>query len=212
MYTSILLFISFIILSCFHIFSIVKSNKLYRNITKPLLMPMLIIFYLFSTCSPNWLIVCALIFGFLGDIFLMGNGNLFMAGLVSFLIGHAFYIIAFLQAISLSKMSFIFYLLLIPYLIYGMLIFKKLFPHLKSMRIPALLYITVILAMSFVSLLSILSTNDLKFLLPFLGSILFICSDTMLSFNKFKEKVHKREVYVMLTYISAQLLIVLGFI
>lgn len=211
MYIKIILFILFIFISVINIISIKDSNILGQCLTKPLLMPVLLLIYVFNTSVPNLFIVFALMFGFLGDIFLMKSDNIFIAGLLSFLIGHIFYIIALLTSISFSDIHFKFYILLLPYVFIGLIAYKKLLFYINDMKFQVFFYTIVILAMSFSSLIRIYTFNGYQFWFPFIGSILFISSDTMLAFNKFKNKLNKTNIYVMITYISAQLLIVLGF-
>jgi len=212
MFEEIFLIIVFVLLSIANIISVKKTNKLGIQLTKPFLMPMLLIIYLYSTSNLKWLIIFALIFAFLGDFFLMGKESFFTLGLLFFLIGHIFYIIALLQPVSFLKLPFVIYLFLVPYTLYGIFIYRRLLPYLKSMEVYAFLYLAGILIMSFSSLLRIYSTNIYQFCFPFLGSILFVSSDTMLAFNEFKNKSKRKEVYIMVTYIMAQFLIVLGFI
>ncbi|MCY0536406.1 lysoplasmalogenase family protein, partial [Klebsiella pneumoniae] len=51
------------------------------------------------------LVAVGLFFGCLGDIFLMLNENMFVAGLASFLIGHILYVIAFSKQTSAKALS-----------------------------------------------------------------------------------------------------------
>lgn len=208
------LLIIFIILAIANIISVKNNNKLGMLITKPLLMPMLLLMYVFSASILKWFIILALIFGFLGDVFLMRAGMFFIAGLLCFLTGHVFYTAAFITSSTLPKIPFEFYILILPYILYGLLVYKKLLPHLKSMKLEVFLYLIVIIAMSFSSLLRVWNTNGYQFWLPFIGSILFIISDSILAFNNFKpeERARVSDIYIMTTYIAAQLLIVLGFI
>lgn len=62
-----------------------------KVLTKPLLVPLIILFYLTSAVQINWLIVSALFFGFLGDFSLLwGSKKIFFAiGLFAFLVGHS---------------------------------------------------------------------------------------------------------------------------
>ncbi|MDF2883785.1 MAG: putative rane protein [Clostridiaceae bacterium] len=205
-------FILFLLLSLLNIISIKKHNKSIRIITKPLLMPTLLLAYLYNASCPSNFIVFALIFGFLGDTFLLGDGIFFTAGLISFLLGHIFYITALLTPISLSKIPFYIYIVILPYLIYGFIVYNKLSPFLKSIKLQGLLYFIVLITMSFTSLLRIYNVHGYQFWFPFIGSILFVMSDTMLAFNEFKSKTAVSEISIMLTYLAAQLLIVLGFI
>ena len=77
-------------------------------------------------------ILAGLIFSLVGDVFLMLPSDRFIAGLVSFLIAHIFYILAFT-----SETSFRFSLLsLLPFAIYGAVIFTILAPHTGKMKLP----------------------------------------------------------------------------
>ena len=92
--------IEYIFLVLFFIFAIIeilgeyKDNKKIEYFTKPLLMPLLILFYIFgvieatSLDNVNWLIVVALIGGCAGDIFLMleNEEKWFLFGMVAFVI------------------------------------------------------------------------------------------------------------------------------
>jgi uncharacterized membrane protein YhhN len=183
-----------------------------RIVTKLLLMPILIIAYMNGSSFHNILIVIALIFGFLGDTFLIGDGIFFTLGLISFLLGHIFYISAFLSPVSLSKTPIYIYIFLLPYLIYGLIIYNKLSPFMKSIKLMGFLYFIVLIFMSFSSVLRIYTVHGYQFWFPLIGSILFVISDTVLAFNEFKSRTIFREIIVMFTYIMAQLLIVIGFI
>jgi len=151
----------------------------------------------------------------LGDIFLLFPQKklFFIAGLPSFLTGHIFYTVIFLQKTSLlSIIPGWFYFLLTPYIWYGIFIFYKLNPYLNSMIVPVIVYINILLFMSFASLTCIWVIKGFAFWLPFTGSMLFIVSDTLLAFRNFKHRTPKGRISVMMFYIFAQLLIVLGFL
>jgi uncharacterized membrane protein YhhN len=208
----ILILVLFILFAAANLISLKAENSKWDEITKPFLMPLLLLFYLSCVSAPNGFIVAALIFGFLGDVFLLGSGFFFMAGLFAFLTGHVLYIIAFLTAVSFSHIPIWFYLLIIPFAAYALFVYRKLLPHLKEMKLHVALYLIVIISMSFASLLRLWTFNGSTAWLPFIGSLLFIVSDSLLSFNTFKSKVHGREVIIMLTYILAQMFIIAGFI
>ena len=93
----------FFIVAIIEIFGEFKENTKIIYITKPILMPLLILFYIFgvieatSIARVDWLIVVALIGGMGGDIFLMlkDEDKWFLPGMGSFLINQIFYIISF---------------------------------------------------------------------------------------------------------------------
>jgi len=126
--------------------------------------------------------------------------------------GHIFYTIAFLQTTYfLSGIPKWFYFSLLPYIWYGIFILKKLNPYLHSMKVPVIVYLNVILIMSFASFSRIWALKGLSFWLPFVGSIFFIASDSLLAFRNFKIKLSRGWVSIMITYVLAQLLIIFGF-
>ena len=98
----------FFIIVIIEIFAEYKDNKKLEYCTKPLLMPLLILFYIFgviegaSIARVDWLIVVALIGGCAGDILLMlkNQEKWFLFGMVAFLVNQIFYIISFLLSIS----------------------------------------------------------------------------------------------------------------
>ena len=50
------------------------------------------------------------------------------------------------------------------------------------------------------------------FYMPFIGSLLFMASDSVLAINTFRSKIPRGDVYIMSTYVTAQVLIVAGMI
>jgi len=211
----VLIMIFFVIFAVGDVFAIKYDKIKLRYFTKPLLVPLLTLFYIISVANPNGFILFALICCFLGDLFLLWSQKktFFIAGLLSFLAGHIFYTIAFLQTTYfLSGIPKWFYFSLIPYIWYGIFIQKKLNPYLRSIKVPVIVYLNVILIMSFASFTRIWALKGLLFWLPFVGSIFFIASDSLLAFRNFKTKLSRGWVSIMITYILAQLLIILGFL
>jgi Predicted membrane protein len=186
-----------------------------KVLTKPLLVPLIILFYLTSAVQINWLIVTALFFGFLGDLSLLwGSKKIFFAiGLFAFLVGHLFYTWAFLQSIQyFEAVPIWFFIFLVPYILYGCAILRILRPSLKNMIVPVVIYMCFILMMSFTSLCRIWNGFTLQSILPFIGSLFFIVSDSVLAYNSFNVPSKNYETYIMFTYILAQVLIVAGFL
>lgn len=187
-----------------------------RIYTKPLLMPLLAIYYIVSVAEVNKLIVLALVFAFMGDVFLMWSERRknFLFGLGAFLIGHICYVLLFLQGNSFVKsVPAWFYLIIIIYITFARVVMKKLTKYLGDMVLPTYIYMVVILLMSFISLARIFVMGmSISFLLPFIGSLLFLCSDSILAFYTFKGIFKNGNIYIMLTYVLAQILIVGGYL
>lgn len=211
----ILSLILFILISLFNLLGN-KFNLIFlRVITKPLLMPSLLLFYIMSSDEQNYLIILALICGFLGDVFIMLKNKLkfFILGLFSFLVGHIMYILAFIQSTSFySKVPAWYILIIIPYLILGILVMKKILPQVGKLKIPVIIYMLVLIFMSFSSFSRLWDFNGLALWLPIIGSLLFVISDTILAFNAFDYKIKNSGFKIMSTYIFAQFIIVLGFL
>ena len=205
----------FIIISINNIYFVKVGNKKGIYITKPLLMPILILFYLLSADSINWLIVFALIFGCIGDILLMIPRNLFIGGLISFLIGHIFYIKVFLDPMQYNHIFFLMLVFGIPYTLCNLFFLIKTLPHKNlnnTTKFFGILYIITICFMGFSSTIRIFYIEGFKFFTTFIGSMLFIISDSLIAINNLTYKSKNSGVIIMATYILAQFLIVLGFI
>lgn len=181
--------------------------------TKPFLMPLLTIIYLSNTSHINYYIVLALSFGFLGDVFLLKNHKKYyvLAGIISFLIGHIFYIYVFISDSYMVKSIPLWFLLfLLPYASISFLMFKKLISTMESMKLPTVVYMCILCTMSFMSFSRIWSASLFSFILTFLGSLCFLISDSILAFDMFSMERKNNGAAVMETYIAAQILIIAG--
>ena len=198
------------------LFAVYNGNETLRSIIKPLLMPLLIAFFIFQTkdfISPlkKWIIL-ALIFSWAGDVLLMFesiNGNFFIFGLVAFLIAHIFYILFYENVIrkeGLRKNYWWF----IPVIIYYIALIYILSPHLGDMKLPVRIYGIVISYMLIQALQTGRIKNPCAATLMIAGAVLFITSDSILAINKFYESFEYAGMAIMLTYGIAQLLITLG--
>lgn len=207
---NIVVFCLFLLFGAANVAAVHGHRKKAERLTKPFLMPLLLLFYLLSAPKPDVFIFSALIFGFLGDVFLLGKSGLFTAGVLSFLLGHICYIFAFLKTVNIGEISLPYSLPALPYLLFGVLFFRKLLPYLKKDQVQAVLYLTCILGMSFAALLRISNVGGLSFLLPYVGSLLFILSDSVLAVEIYRGPVRHGEVLVMTTYLCAEAMIVIG--
>ena len=137
-----------------------KSGMIIRYVTKPFLIPFLVIYYILSIyytsgiASVNWFVFVGLLLGLAGDLFLINRPDpeeqklLFMLGLGSFLLGHIFYLVAFILTI-ISPYTYTPWTLgiAIPIIIYGVLIGIKILPNAEEMKIVVLAYILIIFSM-----------------------------------------------------------------
>ena len=217
--------IEYIFLGLFFIAAIVnvlgeyKDNNTIKLISKPLLMPFLILFYIFgivegaTLAQVDWLIVVALIGGWAGDVFLMldNKKKWFLYGMVAFLVNQILYIISFFLSISdVTAFDLWGLFLLLPVLI--MLIYMAPTPikNAAEMKIPLLVYMTVILTMHIAAVLRLAEFQGLAFIFVYIGSISFVFSDATIAVNQWDKKMRKFGAISMATYILAQFFIVLG--
>jgi uncharacterized membrane protein YhhN len=175
--------------------------------------PLTIVFIILIALQPNhptssfyrYMIIAGLLFSLAGDIFLMVPDH-FIEGLASFLVAHLFYIAAFVfeseRALSLWGA--------IPFLIYGCLMLRVLWPHLGKMRVPVMLYVLVILMMGWTATSRWMLTEHPGSLLAMVGALFFIASDSLLSLDKFKGRFRSAQLLTFSTYTVAQWLIALS--
>lgn len=187
-----------------------------ENILKPLLIPSLAILYLFEIKHLNtfdYKILFALLFSTTGDVLLMPAFNLFIPGLLGFMIAHFFYISAFLSEdkIKLSSMSnWKKGLLILGSIMYFGLIYL-LFPSLDSfiLKIAIIVYASVLLALLFSSIIRNPKNQFSSTFIP-IGAFLFLSSDSMIAINKFLFELPLSALLIMGTYTAAQAFLVYG--
>ena len=209
----------FFIFAGIEVFSEYKDNKKIEYFTKPLLMPLLILFYIFgvvettSIANVDWLIVVALIGGCAGDIFLMleNEEKWFLFGMAAFFINQLFYIISFFLSIS-DITNFISwgYFLLGPAILIMVFTVPRFIKKTEDMKIPVLVYLAAILLMHIATIFRAAEFLGLPFVLVYVGSISFIFSDACIAVNKWAGEFTNARLIIMTTYILAQFYITLG--
>lgn len=156
-----------------------------------------------------------LIFGLAGDVFLMfdeHNELFFTAGLAAFLIGHLFYASAFYLDYNVNKGVYKKHSknAIIGYTFFSVLFCAGLWSYLGSMKIPVIIYAVVISLMGVMAVNRFGRVNTLSFRLTFIGSLLFVLSDSILAINRFVYSFPFSGVIIMATYMAAQYLITMG--
>lgn len=186
----------------------------WRWFTKPLLMPLLLLGFYLSSAKRNstgfYLIAAALILSWAGDVLLQMKG-MFIPGLISFLLAHIFYIVYFIRSNPGKKGLLQFQPLIgIPVLLYILLFLWMLFPYLDALKIPVIVYGITIGTMLLMSINMRRKTNHVAATYFIVGALLFVISDSLLAVNLFAYSSMLLGLCVMLTYASAQYLIVKG--
>ncbi len=207
---------SSIVLTCFavlaavHLYACARQLQKLRRFTKPFLMPVLMLWYTLSAQAPSALIALALLCGCVGDFFLLHDErkrNLY-AGIASFAAGHVLYLAFFLPRIQLPA----WWVLALLAAVYGAGLLWSCFrikPHAKKdMLAGSALYAALLCFMSACAALYALSGYNV---LPLLGSLLFLISDSILSNEILVKETRYGTFAVMSTYIAAQTLLTVGF-
>ena len=195
------------------------ASPLVALILKALIIPVLMLLMILnlktSENRSNKFIILALIFSWIGDILLgvpESSANLFVPGLISFLLAHVMYVLVFFRTpgedtIIPKRIYF-----LTPVLFYGIGLLVLLFNSLGEMKLPVTVYTIVILTMVCSAITRFGKVNLTSWILVMTGAILFLISDSGIAINKFYSHFYGAPVIIMTTYVIAQYLIVTGYI
>jgi uncharacterized membrane protein YhhN len=189
----------------------------WRLITKPLLMPLLMLFYVLETGARGMfrrILLTALFFSWLGDVFLLmekRNGLFFILGLSAFLTTHLLYILYFLRIRS-DRDSFFRkrLVMLLAVVAYVIELLFLLWPGLDALKIPVVVYAGVIGTMLCLALWQCGRLEKRTAYLFAAGAALFVLSDSVLSIDRFRVHFTYSGILVMTTYVAAQVLIAMG--
>ncbi len=180
--------------------------------TKPLLMPLLMfaIFINRQDIPFYKLMLTALFFSWLGDVFLQFK-NMFIPGLLAFFLVHSCYTIYFLK-LQPGKKGLLQHepMIGLPVAVYITLFLYFLNPFLDALKIPVVIYGFTIGIMMLAAIHTRRKLNDTAATLFFNGALQFIISDSLLAVNLFVMPSWVLNVCVMATYASAQYLLVRG--
>jgi uncharacterized membrane protein YhhN len=188
-------------------------------IAKALIIPSLIILLFLNsrnlTNRLNLFMFAGLIFSWSGDVILEFSdryGNLFVPGLICFLIAHVMYFTVFVTTpgknLILSKRIY----LILPVIVYGAVLIYFLNKDLGQMRAPVIIYAVVILTMLTAAINRKEKVQKQSYYLVLSGAICFVLSDSLIAVNKFSVHFAFSGIAIMVTYIAAQYLIVTGFL
>jgi uncharacterized membrane protein YhhN len=208
--------ILFVLVAAVELTAVTMDMALAQTIAKPLIMITLMTYYISSVSQRNNFFMVALVFCWLGDVLLMFQGDemFFIFGLVAFLSGHVLYVFSYKQMrnpesvsglLSTQKFRFSF-----PVILAGTGLVVVLLPHLGELKIPVMIYALVLTIMVLQALFRFGFTSKRSFTLIFVGAIFFMISDSALAINKFMHPLPMASLLIMLTYMSAQFLIVEG--
>ncbi len=206
--------IPFYISTAIFLVAMFANIHLLELIFKPLMILSLMFFFaksvnLRSSLSFRFTLI-ALTFCLMGDVFLMLNkddGLLFILGIAAFLIGHVFYILAFSRILIENKVKFNWYLVVLVGLLFSSTI-PLLVLRAGDFALPIFMYsLTICTMLAFA--LQLLKVKGVGVIIS-IGAALFVISDSLIAILKFITPIPHGGWWVMLTYIAAQYLIIIG--
>ncbi|MEA3460375.1 MAG: lysoplasmalogenase [Bacteroidota bacterium] len=218
--TSLLLHLLFAVIVLVELLGRLLDNIQMEYFVKPLIMIWIAVYFMLYAKKSTFTIpvLLAFFFSWVGDNLLMMSGKnelFFFAGVGGFFCAQVSYIYTFIKFSEkggkgyLQKNSWL-SLFFLAY-VAGMLLL--LFPGLDGMMKPIItIYALSLILMSMMALNRSGRVGVMSFKLVFIGSLLFLLSDSMIAFNKFHSEIPLAGFLIMVTYIAAQYLIMRGLI
>jgi uncharacterized membrane protein YhhN len=152
-------------------------------------------------------ILAGLFFSFLGDVFLMLPSDHFRSGLFSFLLAHACYVFAFMYDSPLATPVLPFVLCLAI----GCSILPALWSGIpRCLRPPVVGYVAFLLVMAGQATSRAQHLHTAPALYASLGAALFVLSDSLLAWNRFRNPFPAAQALIHATYFPAQWLIAIS--
>ncbi len=196
----------FIPLAILHILTLIFFRGEWGLTLTTKLLPMFVLIYILGKNYGNLekgqrLFLYGLLFSTVGDTVLSDPFGLFIAGLISFLIAHLFYIFAFSRSSSLHLVRSI------PFYLLGGVLGYFLFPLIApEMKIPVFIYGFALTTMGW--RMASRDTNSKSLWIGISGAFLFIISDSIIGFSQLARiTIPNSVILIMITYYSAQYLL-----
>jgi len=204
-------FVPYIVVGVLHLLSVLLSGvlpgaELLVAITKPLLMPVLLVCLLWALPARRGEVAVlgslAVLFGWLGDVSLMNVGPGFVIGLGFFLLGHLAYVVLFWRRMRVRRPPW----WVAVYLLWFAALLGVLAPHAGALLVPLAAYGLALVALG----ASGAACNSWIAV----GSACFVASDSLLGLDRFLPgfALWQVDALIMLTYIVAQGLICFGIV
>lgn len=181
-----------------------RGPRIQFYVFKPLTVVLIILIALRTkhetAASYKSLIVAGLLCSLLGDVFLMLPRDRFVAGLVSFLVAHLFYVAAFAQGVRAWSVWWAAGLL-----VYGVSMLRLLWGGFGKLKAAVVVYVAAILLMAWAALSRWPDADGGAWAAA--GALLFVASDSALAWDRFGRKFKVAQALILSTYFAAQCLI-----
>ena len=203
-----------IIATVWHLIESWRDNIRRRKFTKPFLIPLILLYYVTSTDHLIWFLVLALIFSWLGDVFLVFDfgrgGDFFVAGNICFILYEQIVMLTNGRKWTDFLWTFPVAAVLLGSFIISCQKWPKIF-KMGKMRWPMTLYLSTIITHGMTGLAMALLLPGTNWMVMGIGSVLFMISDMILTSYKF---VFDNNVWLVransLTYFTGLLRIALS--
>ncbi len=145
-------------------------------------------------------VLTGLCFSLAGDIFLMWPQQGFLPGLVSFLLAHLAYLVAFTRVVRFAATPWVF----VAYAALALLILSQLWPGVPgALRLPVVAYVVALACMAAQAAVVWRAAASGGAVLAW-GGLLFMSSDALLATNKFGGGLPMASLWILSTYWAAQ--------
>lgn len=207
---------SYLAVSFIYLLIILLGHENIAWFIKPFLIPFLLLgVYFYSDFPSKKYLLIALTFSWIGDIVLLfadRDEMYFIVGLIAFLLSHIAYILLFNKQMKLknTKNKAIFWMGVTAIIMYLVVMIAVLLPSLGDLTMPVFVYALVISTMLLFAFKGFLLWHASAKWYILIGAIIFVSSDSILAFNKFYQPVVLSSFLIMITYLVAQYIIVLG--
>lgn len=205
----------YILMSILHLLFAFFEKEKERKVTKPFLLFILATMaFILLPFQPFLYLGC--FFALIGDIcFIFKDKKKFIyLGMAAFFLNHLFFILE-LSLILSFKNQWNLASILIYSILFSIILFASYFGIRKILRIEKMMsfcgciYFTS-LALDLGMTILLLINQHFNILFSLCGMILFLISDSILSYTMFLKDIKRRDFYIMFTYLSAQGLFLFG--
>lgn len=202
--------------SAAHLYYSWVDNKRGRAATKPFLLILLVLYYVFSADRLSFVLLGALVTSWLGDVLLIPRGHgWFAAGGISFMLSHFLFIAVYVENINFALVPWVpAVILAVVYYGISAKIISMLWPYApKKMRAVMYVYLLANSTMNVFAFMQMVTMLHPGAIVAYIGAVLFFISDCTLFLVRYyepKRLIFKDHFTVMLTYIVGEFLITQG--
>lgn len=202
-------FVPYTLLAIGHLAACWRGDERWRRVTKPWLMLVLLLTYIIVAPPASLWIVFALVFALAGDTILLGtNPRAFFWGGLAFLIGHVMYALGFLTSLDVARVPWWAPLAGLVYLAAAIAVYRPVAANLGRIKPATIAYLVALNVMSLAAWLVWSSTGGAEAAVALAGSLVFVVSDVMLIWDRYRRPIARGTFWIMATYLVAQGLIV----